>query len=59
MENTLKTKKHATNETKEKCIVCRAETPYNFNTPIAERKYYIEGSGQLCENCYYSIYIKK
>ena len=41
---------------KEKCIICGAETIYSFDTPISQRKYYIEGAGQLCERCYYLIY---
>ena len=43
----------------EKCVVCGAETPYIFSTPISQRKYYVEYSGQLCQGCYYNIYIKK
>lgn len=33
---------------KDVCILCGAETPYYFSTPIHERYGYIEGAGQAC-----------
>tara|TARA_Y100000389_G_scaffold175116_1_gene185638 strand:+ start:68 stop:247 length:180 start_codon:yes stop_codon:yes gene_type:complete len=44
---------------KEKCVVCKEETKYNKEDHIDFRIGYIEGSGQLCLNCYNEIYIKK
>lgn len=44
---------------KDKCVVCGASTDYSVETPIGERAYYIEGAGQLCQKCYYEIYLKK
>ena len=41
---------------KELCIRCSIETPYDTSTPIALRRYYVEGSGQLCEQCFYELY---
>ena len=41
---------------KELCIRCGKETPYDINTPITLRRYYIVGSGQLCEKCFYELY---
>jgi len=41
---------------KELCIRCNKPTPYHPNTPITFRRYYIEGSGQLCEKCYFTLY---
>jgi len=38
------------------CVVCGASTPYTKNTDINARDYYVEGAGQLCENCYKNIY---
>jgi len=35
----------------EECVVCGAKTPYTRETPIDERKDYIEGIGQLCSEC--------
>ena len=35
---------------KELCIRCGKETEYDINTPIYLRHYFIEGSGQLCED---------
>lgn len=42
-------------EEKDRCVICYAETPYTKDTPIEEREFYIEGCGQLCENCYQEI----
>jgi hypothetical protein len=37
---------------KEKCVVCGAETPYEFETHIDFRTGYVEGVGQHCIRCY-------
>ena len=37
---------------KEKCVVCGAETPYDFETHIDFRTGYIEGVGQHCIKCF-------
>ena len=55
MENTMKNEQQPNNEAVEKCVVCGEETPYKFSTPIEQRKHYIEGVGQLCQKCFYSI----
>ncbi len=57
MEST-KNKEFSANTT-EKCILCGKETEYINNTPIEDRQFYIEGAGQLCQNCYYDLYIKQ
>lgn len=36
---------------KEKCITCGNETQYNMSTHIDLRTNYVEGAGQLCDNC--------
>lgn len=33
---------------KDKCVMCGAETPYEFETHIDYRKGYVEGLGQTC-----------
>lgn len=33
---------------KDVCILCGAETPYYFSTPIHLRNGYVEGAGQGC-----------
>ena len=43
-------------EQKELCIRCGKPTPYHPSTPITLRRYYIEGSGQLCEQCFFELY---
>lgn len=40
----------------ELCIHCGRPTPYDIQTPIATRLYYIDGSGQLCEQCFSKLY---
>lgn len=40
----------------ELCIRCGKPTPYRPNTPITLRLYFVEGSGQLCEKCFYELY---
>ena len=40
----------------EKCIRCNKSTPYDINYPITQRHYYIDGSGQLCEECWNALY---
>jgi hypothetical protein len=41
---------------KELCIRCGKPTIYRPNTPVTLRRYYVEGSGQLCEKCFYELY---
>ena len=41
---------------KELCIRCGRPTPCDIHTPITSRFYYIEGSGQLCEQCFSQLY---
>jgi hypothetical protein len=33
---------------KDVCVICGAESPYYFSTPIDQRFGYIEGAGQGC-----------
>jgi len=42
----------------EKCIVCGKATTYTKDTPISERAGYVEGGGQLCQDCYKDLYLK-
>jgi hypothetical protein len=42
----------------ERCIVCGGKLNIKKIVPIQQRKYYIEGTGQLCRNCYLDIYFK-
>ncbi len=41
---------------KEKCVMCSSKTEYDIHTHIDLREYYIEGSGQMCRDCYLRIY---
>ena len=38
------------------CVLCERETPYLIKDHIDQRNYYIEGAGQLCEECFHRIY---
>lgn len=40
---------------KELYIFCDKETLYDQSAPITSRLYFNEGSGQLCEDCYYRL----
>lgn len=43
----------------EKCNCCGCDTGIPKDTPISNRKYYIQGCGQLCNKCYTELYIHK
>ena len=36
---------------KDLCIICWKETQYYKDTPLAERKNYLETHGQPCDTC--------
>jgi hypothetical protein len=38
--------------TKDHCILCGVETPYDESTHVDMRIGYIEGAGQLCSKCF-------
>lgn len=37
---------------KDTCVMCGAETPYDYETNINFRYGYVEGAGQMCKSCY-------
>lgn len=41
---------------KEDCVLCGDPTPYNKQTPVDRRKYYVRGAGQLCGTCHKDVY---
>lgn len=41
---------------KELCIRCGHPTPYEINTPVEIREWYVDGSGQFCEQCFSQLY---
>ena len=45
-------------EEKDKCTMCNDDSVYDKTMPIDLRLGYIEGSGQLCLECYDKIYNK-
>jgi len=46
----------ATHSKKDKCVMCGVKTEYDRDTHIDNRKYYIEGAGQMCQGCHTRIY---
>lgn len=42
----------------EHCVVCGCATEYTKETSISERIGYVEGAGQLCQDCYKDLYLK-
>lgn len=39
----------------DRCVYCGQLTEFTVDTPICLRKYYIQGGGQLCRDCYEDI----
>lgn len=44
------------NNKMEKCVLCECITDVKKDIDINERKYYVQGAGQLCSECYKEIY---
>lgn len=40
----------------EKCVMCHCFTSVKYDTEIHRRQGYIDGCGQLCEDCYNKLY---
>lgn len=38
------------------CVSCGKQTDIPREKHISERRFYIEGAGQLCRDCYYQLY---
>jgi|TARA_Y100000310_G_C20564740_1_gene754890 hypothetical protein len=45
-------------EEKDLCTSCGTTTQHNKFDHIDMRKYYVEGAGQLCYDCYMRVYFK-
>lgn len=37
---------------KDKCVMCGVETPYDISTHVDYRYNYVDGVGQMCADCY-------
>lgn len=49
---------HTVIEDKEdKCVVCGKGSGVMRDVPIQNRERYINGSGQLCRDCYFKLYL--
>ena len=40
----------------EHCVLCGKQTAVKVNTHIDMRDFYVEGCGQLCRDCWVSVY---
>ena len=43
---------------KDKCVSCKKDSLYDKETHIDFRIGYIEGTGQLCLDCYEKLYVR-
>ena len=43
-------------EEKDKCVMCGCDTEYDKDEHVDMRNYYVDGAGQLCYDCYKSVY---
>lgn len=43
----------------ETCVTCNTRVYITKDTPIDNRAYYVDGSGQMCYYCYQDIYNNK
>lgn len=40
----------------DKCVLCGRDAGVPADMPVSERKNYVKGCGQLCEDCFYRLY---
>ena len=45
-----------TNSKFDRCVLCNRGTKYTKKVHIDYRRCYVEGVGQLCEECYVKVY---
>ena len=50
--------KEMKNNKEEKCVICGKDTGYVFSEYIQNRRFYVEGAGQVCKQCFIEIYFK-
>ena len=41
------------------CVLCHGNTGVPTRTPVQSRRYYVEGAGQLCAQCYRELYARQ
>jgi len=44
------------NNQKDKCVLCKCETPYAKYEDVNKRSWYVDGAGQLCYDCWKETY---
>lgn len=42
----------------DKCVLCGRDAGVPADMPVSERKNYVKGCGQLCEDCFYRLYLR-
>lgn len=40
----------------EECVLCRKKTDVLRSTKVQNRRFYVDGAGQLCESCWKKLY---
>tara|TARA_B100000035_G_C20612184_1_gene384496 strand:- start:77 stop:307 length:231 start_codon:yes stop_codon:yes gene_type:complete len=55
-KNSTQTQTPNINERYERCSICGNDTGIFKLASISSRNFYVEGVGQLCGNCYVSMY---
>ena len=41
------------------CARCGKETEYDINTPLKVLRWYVEGAGQMCEDCWFKLWLTR
>ena len=60
MNNTILKKEYDFSVLKtDNCVFCNKDTQIASCTNVDMRNYYIDGAGQLCDECFVGIYDKK
>ncbi len=44
------------NENLERCVLCHVVVDVPRTLPVTLRQYYVDGAGQLCQECYDKVY---
>ena len=48
-----------TDDNTDRCVLCGGYTEYMKDTPVEQRTRYVTGAGQLCKECYDTVYMSE
>ncbi len=57
--NIIKENNDFTVEYKDTCVFCKGPSEESKSTNVSLRNFYVEGAGQLCRKCYFTVYPEK